>query len=86
MVFLAMDSKQIFHNGKSRDNVLTEISRYGFMLFEAVKINLKDTTGGKKNQETSTGRQTYYEGISITERSPVVPPSCRPELTIGVCC
>lgn len=74
VVFLAMDSKQIFHNGKSRDSILTEISRYSFMLFEAVKINLEDTTGGKKI------RKQVWKGkcimrVSASQRETQ---SCRP--------
>jgi hypothetical protein len=39
LVFVAVESKDIIHNGKSTGNATTEISRFSCMLFEAVKIN-----------------------------------------------
>lgn len=41
MVLVEMGSKHILHNRKPRDNVVTEISRYSCMLFEAMKINIE---------------------------------------------
>lgn len=67
VVFVAMDSKHIFHNKKSTDNVMTAISRYSCMLFEAVKINAERYNWRNGNQETSTGKE-YIMKVTTSQR------------------